>query len=246
MGSTVGRRGLPAITVRYRRIDGRMSGLSKLEHPWDVTHDEAIALQLRLREQVIIRPLEINEIRSITALRAVCQPERVVAVAMTLRREDWLVEDHAGVTLTTNFPYTPGLLAFTAGPAMLKAVAQLNRLGDVIMVEGHGIAHPRRFGVACHLGLALDMPTMGCGRSFLIGKALPLPQEAGSASPVMDGDEMVGFAYRSRSGVKPIYISIGHRMDAESLLALTRVCLREYRLPEPMRRVRIMTKEYLE
>lgn len=216
-----------------------------VDHSWNVTPQEAVALQLQLRERVLICPLDIRRVLLITALRAICQAQRVIAVAVTLRMENWLVEDETFASLPLTFPYTSGLMAFTVAPVMLQAIAQLNQLGDVIMIEGHGLAHPRRLGIASHIGLLLDTPSLGCARSLLVGQAMPMPEEAGSSAPLIDGDETVGFAYRSRSGIKPIYVSIGHRMDAESILTITKRCVLGFRLPEPLRAARAITNDYL-
>lgn len=221
-----------------------MVSQAPLGHSWDVTPEEAFALQWQLRERVLICPLDVNRLTSITAVRAVCRPPKVIAAAVTFRLDQWQVLDTSFAECPFTFPYTPGLFAFSAAPAMLTAIAQLNSPGDVIMVEGHGVAHPRRFGIACHIGVALDHPVMGCARSLLIGTVKALPDDAGSVAAVLDGDETIGFAFRSRKGVKPIYVSVGHRMDESSLLALIRICNKGYRLPEPLRLGRELTNKF--
>jgi deoxyribonuclease V len=121
-------------------------------------------------------------------------------------------------------------------PVILRAIEQLATLPDVFLVDGHGYAHPRRFGLACHLGVWLDKPAIGCGKSILVGKADPLAGPRGSVAPLRDGDEIIGMAVRTRSDVKPVYISIGNRVDLESAVRIALHCGRGVRLPEPVRR----------
>lgn len=135
----------------------------------------------------------------------------------------------------TTFPYIPGLLSFREIPAILAAIAQLETMPDILMVDGHGIAHPRRMGIAAHLGALLDMPSLGVAKKKLCGDhAEPAPHK-GATAPLFHRGEQIGIVLRSREGVKPLYISPGHRMSMESALGLVLRCLTRYRLPEPTR-----------
>lgn len=134
-----------------------------------------------------------------------------------------------------NFPYVPGLLSFREMPLILEAWEKLTTIPDLILADGQGIAHPRRLGIASHLGLTLDVPSIGCAKSRLIGEHGPLAAEAGSFSFLTDHDEIIGAAVRTRFSVNPVYVSIGHRIDLESSISWVLNCCRGLRLPEPTR-----------
>lgn len=133
------------------------------------------------------------------------------------------------------FPYVPGLLSFRESPALLAAFARLQVEPDVILIDGHGMAHPRRFGIACHLGLLLDKPTIGCAKSILVGVAEEPGAPAGSMSPLIDQGETVGVALRTRDNVRPIYVTIGHRVSLESAVRIVSQCTDGFRIPKPTR-----------
>ncbi len=133
------------------------------------------------------------------------------------------------------FPYVPGLLSFRETPLILAAWRKLSIYPDLLIVDGHGIAHPRRFGIASHLGLLLDLPTIGCAKSRLCGSEMPVDSEAGSYSELTDNSEIIGAVLRSKTGTKPIYVSIGHKIDLVTAIEWVIGCCRGYRLPEPAR-----------
>jgi deoxyribonuclease V len=133
------------------------------------------------------------------------------------------------------FPYIPGLLSFRELPLTLAAFEKLNVTPDLVLVDGQGVAHPRRFGIASHLGLFLDIPTIGCAKSLLCGDCIEPDTESGSYAEVIDKDETIGVALRTRSGVKPVYVSIGHKTDLHTAIQWVLKCSRGYRLPEPTR-----------
>ena len=137
--------------------------------------------------------------------------------------------------IPTTFPYIPGYLSFREIPAILQAMEKLQILPDLILCDGQGLAHPRRFGLACHLGVLLDIPTIGVAKSLLIGKHETLPPEKGSWTPLIDKDETIGIVLRSRTNVKPIYVSIGHKISLPTAREYTIKCLSKYRLPETTR-----------
>ena len=134
-----------------------------------------------------------------------------------------------------SFPYIPGLLSFREAPLIIEAWKGLSIRPDVMMVDGQGIAHPRRFGIASHLGLLLDIPAIGCAKSRLIGNHTEPGEKAGSNTPLIDRDEIIGAVVRTKSGVKPLYISIGHKIALEDCIHIILTCCRGYRLPEPIR-----------
>lgn len=137
--------------------------------------------------------------------------------------------------LPTVFPYIPGLLSFREAPAILEALGKLSRPPDLLLVDGQGIAHPRRCGLACHLGVTADIPSIGVAKSRLVGTHAELPAEKGAWVPLLDRGEVIGAVLRSRTGVTPLYISPGHRVSLASAIALTLACTTRYRLPETTR-----------
>lgn len=139
------------------------------------------------------------------------------------------------ITDSLTFPYVPGLLTFREAPLILAACEELTVTPDLIMVDGQGIAHPRRIGLASHLGLFLDIPTVGCAKSRLCGSREEPGNERGSYTELTDNGEVIGSVVRTRTGVKPVYVSIGHKIDLDSAIAMTLGCCRGYRLPEPTR-----------
>lgn len=159
---------------------------------------------------------------------------RAAAVLMSFPGLE-LIEQCA-VERPTELPYIPGLLSFRELPAVLAALAGLNRQPDLVLCDGQGLAHPRRFGIACHLGVTTGLATIGVGKSRLCGvHAEPGPNK-GDAAELIDRDECIGKVLRSRAGVRPIYVSLGHRVSLERAVALVLACTPRYRLPEPIRR----------
>ena len=159
----------------------------------------------------------------------------VRAAVVVLSHPDLEVVDMSVVTLRPGFPYVPGLLSFREVPLLLAAFEGITAVPDVLIADAQGIAHPRRLGLASHLGLFLDMPTIGCAKSILCGRHGELGEERGDHAPLVDGDEVIGAALRTRRGVKPVYVSIGHKVDLESAMRCVLEYCRGYRLPEPTR-----------
>ena len=145
------------------------------------------------------------------------------------------IEEIKVVTDSINFPYVPGLLSFREMPLLLQAFEQISQAPDLVLVDGQGIAHPRRIGLASHLGLWLGLPTIGCAKSRLCGEHEIPPLEAGSSVELADNGEVIGAVLRTKAGVKPLYISIGHMIDLPSAVHFVLGCCRGYRLPEPTR-----------
>lgn len=144
--------------------------------------------------------------------------------------------DQASAVVELPFPYVPGFLSFRELPAILAVWERLRHRPDVLVFDGQGYAHPRRFGIACHGGVTLDVPAIGCAKSVLVGRHGPLGDERGCTSPLVHRGETVGMAVRTRTGVKPLYVSVGHRMDLPTAVELVlRLCTR-YREPETTRR----------
>ena len=143
--------------------------------------------------------------------------------------------DYSIARLPTNMPYIPGLLSFRETPAVLSALQQLEFQPDLLLCDGQGIAHPRRLGVASHIGLLTGLPTIGVAKQKLCGEHRQLSDEKGSMTPLQDDKEVIGTVLRSRTGIKPLYVSIGHKVSLASSVQFVQACLAGYKLPEPIR-----------
>jgi len=196
----------------------------------DVSPSEAARLQERLCNQVVICPLE----RAPRTVGGVDVHEDRGAVAV-LSYPDMTWVEGAVVERRTTYPYVPGLLAFREAPAMLDALERLSSLPDVILCDGQGLAHPRRYGLACHLGVQVARPTIGCAKSRLCGQHAQPSRERGAFAALMDGDQLIGAVLRTQTGVRPIYVSVGHLIDLPDAVRVTLACATRYRLPEPLR-----------
>ncbi len=206
------------------------------QHPWDVTPTEARAIQERLRGLVESRDRLENIQRVAGVDVGFKESGRITRAAVALLRFPSLeLEEQAIVQQPTRFPYVPGLLSFREIPAVLEAMMQLENQPDLLLCDGQGIAHPRRFGIACHLGLLTDTPAIGVAKSRLIGSHPAVPEEKGSWVPLMDRDEQIGAVLRTRKRVNPLYISPGHRISLESAIHYVLACTTRYRLPETTR-----------
>jgi deoxyribonuclease V len=148
---------------------------------------------------------------------------------------DLAVVEIGAVEQTVDLPYIPGLLSFRESPVILAAYEKLRLKPDLILVDGQGIAHPRRFGIASHLGVLLDIPAIGCAKSLLCGGHDWLGVEAGSVAQLEHDGEVIGMALRTKTGVRPVYVSIGHKVDLTAAVSWVSNCCRGYRLPEPTR-----------
>ncbi len=166
----------------------------------------------------------------------------IIAAAVLLDFPSLEIVDQSVSEKPVDFPYIPGLLSFREAPAILAALENLSRLPDLLVVDGHGFAHPRHFGLACHLGVWLDLPSIGCAKSILVGEMAPLRSEAGSTAPLTSRGEVVGVALRTRRDVKPVYLSVGHYVDLESAVEIILACGKGYRLPEPIRQAHGVAK----
>jgi deoxyribonuclease V len=203
---------------------------------WPTTVAEARALQERLRDRVIVtsahRPVRMVAGVDVHVAAATGLAWAAIALVELDRLE--LIESVLAATPTT-FPYVPGYLSFRELPAALAALALLHRSPDLLMVDGQGIAHPRRLGLASHLGVVTDLPSIGVAKSRLIGAHPPLGQAQGSRAALHDRGERIGTVLRTAAGVRPLYISIGHRIGLRRAERLVLAALAGYRLPEPTR-----------
>jgi len=205
-------------------------------HFWDVTTAQAGRLQTQLSGQVLLEPLVCRP-RLVAGLDCAFSPDRkyIAAAAVVLKLENFEVVETAIAHLPVQFPYIPGLLSFREAPACLAAAAKLKNKPNIFLIDGQGLAHPRRLGLACHLGLFFDLPTIGCAKSRLIGQYGRLPAQKGSCTRLIDKEELIGYVLRTRTGVKPLFISPGHRITFEQAVEVVLACCTRYRLPEPTR-----------
>jgi deoxyribonuclease V len=201
---------------------------------WDVTVAEAHAIQQRLRGRAERRD-RFGRIRRVAGADVAFGHGQAYAAVLVFSYPDLQLVETAHAATPLSFPYVPGLLSFREGPALLQAFAALKARPDLILFDAHGFAHPRRFGLACHAGLLLDRPSVGCAKSRLVGAHAAVADGRGCWSPLTDAGETIGAALRTRSGVKPVYVSIGHRADLPSALALVLQTSTRFRLPEPLR-----------
>jgi deoxyribonuclease V len=204
--------------------------------PWPATAVEAIALQKKLRERVIIAD-QLGEVRSVAGLDVGPEGDgRVMRAAVAvLSFPDLKTADQVVARRPASFPYIPGLLSFREIPALLDALARLGAPPDLLLCDGQGLAHPRRFGLACHLGVLTGIPSIGVAKSVLVGVHGPLPHARGSWRPLVHKGEVVGAALRTRAGVAPVYVSIGHKLSLETAIEYVLACAPRYRLPETTR-----------
>jgi deoxyribonuclease V len=205
-------------------------------HGWDLTPKQAIALQARLRDRVD-RADRIGTVRRIAGVDVGFEREGDVtrAAVAVLAFPGFALVEQAVVRRPTRFPYVPGLLSVREAPAVLAAFACLRAAPDLILYDGHGVAHPRRFGIASHLGVLLDTPTIGVAKTRLIGAHGALRAQRGAWVPLVDDGETIGAVLRTRAGVKPVYVSTGHRVGLESAVRWVIACAPKYRLPETTR-----------
>lgn len=216
-------------------------------HDWDVSTTEAVAIQRELAHRLRFEPLP-------------APPDTVAGVDVSFRRLGYKeyaaqcgvavlsfpsLERVDGATWTGRvaFPYVPGLLSFRELPAVLNALREIRVRPDVIMTDGQGYAHPRRMGLACHLGLALDAPTFGVAKSRLTGTHGEPGRRKGSTAPLVDGDETIGMVVRTRADVHPVFVSAGHRITLEEAVELTLACSPTYKVPEPTRTAHRLSRE---
>jgi deoxyribonuclease V len=205
-------------------------------HSWNVAPREAIEIQKRLRIQVTLQD-ELGNVDYVAGVDVGFEDDGKVtraAIAVLGFPELNLFEISIARCKTT-FPYVPGLLSFRELPAVLKAMEQLKQTPDIWLCDGQGYAHPRRFGIACHLGVLTGIPSIGVGKSRLLGTHQPVANQRGAWQPLLDNDEIIGAVLRTRVNVKPVYISVGHRICLESAIDYVMRCTNRYKLPETTR-----------
>ncbi len=170
----------------------------------------------------------------------------IYAGLVLLRIPEFTVVEQIGIRHPAGFPYIPGLLSFRESPAGLAVWQRLRHQPDCLICDGHGYAHPRRFGFACHFGLWVDLPTIGCAKSVLVGSFAPPARERGSVSALLEGGEVIGAAVRTREGAAPVFVSVGHRISLETAIATVLACGARFRIPEPLRKAHALVNRMRE
>ena len=205
-------------------------------HPWNLNPAEAMALQRELRAHLILTD-QLGPVRRVAGVDVGFEADGTVtrAAVAVLRYPELDLLETAIARRPTTFPYIPGLLSFRELPAVLDALEQLREPPNLLLCDGQGIAHPRRFGIASHLGLLVDLPSIGVAKSRLCGTHEEPPNQRGAWTPLRAQGEIIGAALRTRIGVRPLYVSPGHRIGLETAIACVMRCCTRYRLPETTR-----------
>lgn len=203
---------------------------------WPINAEEAIAIQEQMRDLVITED-QLGSIKYVAGVDVGYDNKDSItqAAAAVLSFPELELKDKAIAQLPTTFPYIPGLLSFREIPAILDALEKLIIVPDLILCDGQGFIHPRRFGLACHLGVLIDTPTIGVAKSPYIGTHEIVPKKRGNWQPLQEGEETIGAVLRNRTGVKPIYVSIGHKVSLTTAIHYVLKCSQKYRLPETTR-----------
>ncbi|MGI5168232.1 deoxyribonuclease V [Spirillospora sp. CA-253888] len=220
-------------------------------HEWPATIAEAEAVQDRLRPLLDLTGPGPQELRTVAGLDVSYAGDgggtgaRLAAAVVVLDAATLEVVEESVVAGAAAFPYVPGLFAFRELPALVEALRGLSTIPDLLVCDGYGVAHPRRFGLACHLGVLTGLPTLGVGKTAFVGEYEPPGDRRGDSGPLVDGGEVVGRALRTRAGVKPVFVSVGHRIDLDTACRHVLALAPEYRLPETTRRADRLSRDAL-
>lgn len=206
-------------------------------HDWNLSPQQAIELQKQFAYEVIREDKFDAPVKTVAGidLGYDLNTNKSRAVVVVLKFPELELIESAEAIMPIQFPYVPGLLSFRETPVAIKALEKLNNAPDLILCDGQGIAHPRRFGIACHIGLIADVPSIGVAKSLLVGKYDALGEERGSVAPLVHRREEIGAVLRTRDKVQPVYVSVGHRISLESAIEYVLRCTPKYRLPETTR-----------
>jgi deoxyribonuclease V len=211
-------------------------------HSWDMSVQDARRLQVKLAAH-IIQENRLKTVKTVAGIDVGMKGDMACAAIVVLDFPGLDVVAKATATRRITFPYIPGLLSFREGPVILDTLNRLGRKPDLLIFDGQGIAHPCRLGIASHIGLIVDLPSIGCAKSRLCGEYQEPDVERGSQVPLMDHGEIIGAIVRTRAGVKPVFVSIGHRVDLKTCIDIVLACCKGYRLPETTRKAHRLAKE---
>jgi deoxyribonuclease V len=207
--------------------------IGRAPHRWRITPKQAVAVQRWLREKVELRPAPLP--RLVAGLDCAFLPDQIIAVAVVWDVGQQRVVEQRGARQRLSFPYVPGLLSFREVPVLLSVLRAVRSPVDGILCDGQGIAHPRRIGLASHLGVIAGVPTVGCAKTRLCGTHDEPGPRRGDVAPLLDDGERIGSVLRTRDGTRPLYVSPGHLVDHDGSVAWVLACGAGYRLPEPTR-----------
>jgi deoxyribonuclease V len=210
---------------------------------WPASLAEARRIQERLKAQVETED-RVGRVRRVAGLDAHYGANRIWAAAAAMTLPDLAALASAQTSRRLTFPYVPGLLSFREAPAMLEALRRLSVRPDLLLVDGQGIAHPRRFGLACHVGLLAGIPTIGVAKSRLIGRYEDPGPERGAWSRLVDKGEVIGAVLRTRRSVRPLFVSVGHRVCLDTAIAYVLRCTGRFRMPEPLRAADRLSRQH--
>ncbi len=210
--------------------------IARPPHSWSVSPRRAIAIQRELADKVV-RTGTVRPLRLVAGADIAFAPggEECIGGVVVWDVAERTIVERRTVRQPTRFPYVPGMLSFREAPVIIAALRKLTVEPDAFMFDGQGYAHPRRFGLACHVGVLIDRPAIGVAKSVLIGEYETPRTHSGATSPLIDDMQWVGAAVRTRDNVKPVFVSVGHRLSLEAAIEITLVCSNGYRLPEPTR-----------
>jgi len=211
-----------------------MQGMTLPTHSWDLSPRDGIALQRKLAGSVRETVLT-GRVTTVAGVDVGLKGDMAVAAVLMLTYPGLEAISSAVACRRITFPYIPGLLSFREGPVVMDAIGKLSRKPDLFIFDGQGHAHPRRLGIACHIGVLTGIPAIGCAKSRLCGTYQMPGTDKGCRSPLMDDGNVIGTVLRTRSGVKPVFVSVGHLIDLNGCIEFVLACCTKYRLPEPTR-----------
>ena len=211
-------------------------------HSWEVSPQEAIKIQKDLKSNISLKK-SFSKIDKIAGADVSYYKNKMIAGVIVFEFPNLKAIEKQSFISPVNFPYIPGLLTFREGPSILAAYEKIKNEPDIILFDGQGIAHPRRMGIATHLGLFLDKPTIGCAKSRLSGKYTTVGEKKGDYATLKEGEEVLGAALRTRKGVKPIFVSPGHKISLSNSIEIVLKCTDKYKLPIPVREAHLFVNQ---
>jgi deoxyribonuclease V len=213
-------------------------------HRWDVSPKEAVQIQRHMRAKIIPSG-KVASLHLVAGADVAYEKQSTTTYAaiVVLRMPDLAIVETSIASCPTSFPYIPGLLSFREAPALIEAFKKVQSNPDVIFIDGHGISHPRSVGIASHIGILINRPVIGCAKSLLIGNYQEPGLARGSQSYLLNQhSDIIGAVLRTRDKVKPVFVSIGHRIDLDEAIRLTLSCGKGYRIPEPTRQADLLVE----
>jgi deoxyribonuclease V len=214
-------------------------------HSWEVSPQEAVQIQRQIREKIIPYG-KVTSVRLVAGADVAYDKKSNTTYAgvVVLRMPDLTIVETSIAACPTSFPYIPGLLSFREAPALLQALKKVQSDPDILFIDGHGVSHPRSVGIASHIGLLIDRPVIGCAKSLLIGDYQDPDLPRGSKSYLFNkNSDIIGAVVRTREKIKPVFVSIGHRIDIDEAIRLTLCCGKGYRIPEPTRQADLLVEK---